>query len=703
MDSLDQFRGAVKQVFGQCGSLEFEGAGVSECVEVIAELKELRLAVDGLVIALMGYVDSAQARARERGAESEGGAEGGTGAGAKVMLLPGRDATLSELMARTGKKSKRGAANEVRAAQAANESFPRFVDLMRRGKISEDHIDILRGAAKSPGMAEVIQSDEERILALAEEQSVDEFRTSIRTLLFKHAPAVAEREVQAAERREKLALYPDANGYRVHGWFTALNGAVLKNAIRQQVGVPAQGDRRDQGERNAEAIVQMAHIVQGASDSPSLGGGSAGGSGARETSGLEGGSADGSGAGAGVLRKSGSSVRHQVLVHVPLSTLIRTEEAIEVGCRVISSGRVGDEGSAEVANGQRARDASGGPEGHIAAHGNGDSQGSGNASKVSTGCGSRSAGDRTGPSGASSGFVGDRLDSGSRPANSDGTRSKFGDSGSDSDPVALRGRGSSSRNKRQRPARAPDLFDPGGPPPDWAVGTGGASDAGLPEDVGSRAEPQPKASPRRFSREGVSRPEVSPRWQDPLEAGLDCPADGGGLGQRGVCLDSREELEHDLGTMLGMIRSGIDISMLDGFAPARLSDGSPLAPTQLAQMLCDSDLARIVMTAYGEPIDVSRNQRLYGARQTKAVIARDMHCRFPGCSRGPELGQVHHAQEWEKGGATVIDNAVLLCFAHHRYVHAKQITIAHHAGGFLFTERDGSVVGITHHAKLLAA
>ena len=58
---------------------------------------------------------------------------------------------------------------------------------------------------------------------------------------------------------------------------------------------------------------------------------------------------------------------------------------------------------------------------------------------------------------------------------------------------------------------------------------------------------------------------------------IDCPADGGGLGQRGVCLDSREELEHDLGTMLGMIRSGIDISMLDGFAPARLSDGSPLA------------------------------------------------------------------------------------------------------------------------------
>jgi len=68
-----------------------------------------------------------------------------------------------------------------------------------------------------------------------------------------------------------------------------------------------------------------------------------------------------------------------------------------------------------------------------------------------------------------------------------------------------------------------------------------------------------------------------------------------------------------------------------------------------------------------------------------------------------EVGQIHHAQQWEKGGPTTMDNAVLLCFHHHRYVHSKQIIITHHAGGFLFTEPDGNQIGITHHAAILEA
>ncbi|MGO3041767.1 HNH endonuclease signature motif containing protein, partial [Ancrocorticia populi] len=189
----------------------------------------------------------------------------------------------------------------------------------------------------------------------------------------------------------------------------------------------------------------------------------------------------------------------------------------------------------------------------------------------------------------------------------------------------------------------------------------------------------------------------------PIAGELDCPTEGLGLGRRGACLERRDDLERDLGAVLGMIRAGIDVGMLDGFAPAKLSDGSPLAPSQLGQLLCDSDLTRVVLTAHGEPIDVSRSQRLFSARQSKAVLARDQHCRFPGCSSGIEVGQVHHAQEWEKGGATVVDNAVLLCFHHHRYVHSKQITIAHHAGGFVFTERNGARIGITRHVEVLAA
>ncbi|MGO1591516.1 HNH endonuclease, partial [Ancrocorticia sp.] len=133
------------------------------------------------------------------------------------------------------------------------------------------------------------------------------------------------------------------------------------------------------------------------------------------------------------------------------------------------------------------------------------------------------------------------------------------------------------------------------------------------------------------------------------------------------------------------------------------SDGTPLAPTQLAELLCDSDIARVVLTAHGEPIDTSRSQRLFSGRQARAVAARDRSCRYPGCSRGIEVSQIHHAQQWEKGGPTTMDNAVLLCFHHHRYVHSKQVIITHHAGGFTFTEPSGELVGITHHTTILEA
>ena len=106
-------------------------------MELIGELKELNLAVDGLVVALMGHVNAVQAAAaKERIAGDEssevlGGAS--DAADRRPGLLSGRDATLSDVMARTGRQSKRSASNEVRAAQVANESFPRFVGLMRHG------------------------------------------------------------------------------------------------------------------------------------------------------------------------------------------------------------------------------------------------------------------------------------------------------------------------------------------------------------------------------------------------------------------------------------------------------------------------------------------------------------------------------------------------------------------------------------------
>lgn len=153
----------------------------------------------------------------------------------------------------------------------------------------------------------------------------------------------------------------------------------------------------------------------------------------------------------------------------------------------------------------------------------------------------------------------------------------------------------------------------------------------------------------------------------------------------------------ELGTVLSTIRAGTDPNMLDGFPAATLEDGTPLVPSKLSQLLCDSSLVRIVMSARGEPIDASHAQRLFSTTQTRAIHARDRSCRFPGCDRGVSMSQIHHAQQWEKGGKTIMDNAVLLCWHHHEVIHRDEITIAHHAGGFAFYRPSGSLIGVRAH------
>ena len=180
-----------------------------------------------------------------------------------------------------------------------------------------------------------------------------------------------------------------------------------------------------------------------------------------------------------------------------------------------------------------------------------------------------------------------------------------------------------------------------------------------------------------------------------------CPVTGSGIGGRGMCLDSREEATGELHEALGAIRArikaGVCPDLLEGLPPATLSDGTALAPSQFARMLCDSGISRVVLSAHGEPLDASRAQRRFSVTQEKAILARDRTCRYPGCTRGVEYAEIHHVQEWEDGGPTIVDNAVLLCFHHHQHIHSEHIIITHHAGGFVFTKPGGEIVGIRRH------
>jgi hypothetical protein len=64
------------------------------------------------------------------------------------------------------------------------------------------------------------------------------------------------------------------------------------------------------------------------------------------------------------------------------------------------------------------------------------------------------------------------------------------------------------------------------------------------------------------------------------------------------------------------------------------------------------------------------------------LIARDRTCRFPGCRRSAALSDLDHAQSWEEGGSTSLDNLGALCRRHH--------LLKTHGGWGIESRADGS-------------
>ena len=98
-----------------------------------------------------------------------------------------------------------------------------------------------------------------------------------------------------------------------------------------------------------------------------------------------------------------------------------------------------------------------------------------------------------------------------------------------------------------------------------------------------------------------------------------------------------------------------------------LADGTRVPAETSRRLACDS--ARVVMrhAADGRVLDVGRRTRAISPALRRALEHRDSGCRFPGCSL--RFCDAHHVKAWAEGGATRLDNTVLLCRRHHRTVH----------------------------------
>lgn len=99
------------------------------------------------------------------------------------------------------------------------------------------------------------------------------------------------------------------------------------------------------------------------------------------------------------------------------------------------------------------------------------------------------------------------------------------------------------------------------------------------------------------------------------------------------------------------------------------------------RLTCDASVVRLDHDHTGGVLDASRKTRTIPPSIRRALAARDTGCRFPGCTS--RRCDAHHIEHWADGGATTVDNLILLCRRHHRAVHE---------GGFeLLRQADGSV------------
>lgn len=115
-------------------------------------------------------------------------------------------------------------------------------------------------------------------------------------------------------------------------------------------------------------------------------------------------------------------------------------------------------------------------------------------------------------------------------------------------------------------------------------------------------------------------------------------------------------------------------------APATLEDGTPVPGSELARVMCQAAVTRLVIDAESRPLDVGRAHRLFTGAQRRAVVARDRHCAWPDCRMNARWCEVHHLDWWDRDeGRTDTRRGVLLRSFHHHEVHRRDLQL-HEAG-----------------------
>lgn len=103
--------------------------------------------------------------------------------------------------------------------------------------------------------------------------------------------------------------------------------------------------------------------------------------------------------------------------------------------------------------------------------------------------------------------------------------------------------------------------------------------------------------------------------------------------------------------------------------------GTTLDASAVRQLACDAGIHRVITGPASSILDFGHETRLVSENLFNALVVRDQHCRWPGCTIRATWCDAHHITEWANNGPTDQENCVLLCHRHHQLSHQPGWTI----------------------------
>jgi hypothetical protein len=136
-----------------------------------------------------------------------------------------------------------------------------------------------------------------------------------------------------------------------------------------------------------------------------------------------------------------------------------------------------------------------------------------------------------------------------------------------------------------------------------------------------------------------------------------------------------------------VVHADVDV-LYDVDANAIIEGGPVIGGSTVQRLLCNARLQAVVEHPDGNVLGQGRASREPSRSMMRQLRHRDDACRFPGCD-ARRFTQAHHIVWWSRGGATDLDNLVLVCSFHHTLVHERGWSIHRTDDGEVVWHRPG--------------